>query len=202
MTHPRVHLSVGASFATVRSNPKPRQRRARTTSAGALPAHGAFADRCDRPGDAGRRHQCKVVTGIDDHSRFCVIAKLVLRVTARPVCDALLEGLARHRVPETDLDRQRQGFHRQIRPKPAIVAFDRVCLGNGIRHIWSASCSPTTTGKIERLRKTIRKELVSDRVFASIAQAQAEMDSWVDHYNLQREHQGIGDVHRSGVSSS
>ena len=35
------------------------------------------------------------VTGIDDHSRFCVIAKLVARATARPVCDALLEGFTR-----------------------------------------------------------------------------------------------------------
>ena len=32
-----------------------------------------------------------VVTGIDDHSRFCVIAKVVARATARPVCDALLK---------------------------------------------------------------------------------------------------------------
>jgi hypothetical protein len=38
--------------------------------------------------------ELKVVTGIDDHSRFCVIAKLVERATARPVCAALLEGLS------------------------------------------------------------------------------------------------------------
>jgi len=44
--------------------------------------------------------QLSVVTGIDDHSRFCVIAKLVPRATARPVCDALLEDLAFTRVSE------------------------------------------------------------------------------------------------------
>jgi transposase len=44
--------------------------------------------------------QLSVVTGIDDHSRFCVIARLVLRATARPVCDALMEGLERHGVPD------------------------------------------------------------------------------------------------------
>jgi transposase len=50
-----------------------------------------------------------VVTGIDDHSRFCVIAKVVARATARPVCDALLEGLNTHGVPEqilTDIQTQ------------------------------------------------------------------------------------------------
>ena len=36
--------------------------------------------------------QLSAVTGIDDHSRFCVLAKLVERATARPVCDALVEG--------------------------------------------------------------------------------------------------------------
>ena len=41
-----------------------------------------------------------VVTGIDDHSRFCVMAKLVERATAKPVCDALLEALHRQGIPE------------------------------------------------------------------------------------------------------
>jgi transposase InsO family protein len=44
-----------------------------------------------------------VVTGIDDHSRFCVLAKLVPRATAQPVCDALLEALVKHGTPESIL---------------------------------------------------------------------------------------------------
>lgn len=43
--------------------------------------------------------QLSVVTGIDDHSRFCVIAQLVVRATARPFCDALIEGLAWYGLP-------------------------------------------------------------------------------------------------------
>ena len=33
--------------------------------------------------------ELKVVTGIDDHSRICVCPRLVVRASARPVCDAL-----------------------------------------------------------------------------------------------------------------
>jgi transposase len=44
--------------------------------------------------------ELKVVTGIDGCSRFVVSAKLVLRATARPVCQALREALARHGLPE------------------------------------------------------------------------------------------------------
>jgi transposase InsO family protein len=44
--------------------------------------------------------EVKVVTGIDDHSRFVVCARAVVRATARPVCLALSQALARHGVPE------------------------------------------------------------------------------------------------------
>jgi transposase len=44
--------------------------------------------------------EVKVVTGIDDHSRFVVCAAVVARATARPVCQALAGALARHGVPE------------------------------------------------------------------------------------------------------
>ncbi|MGQ0670235.1 MAG: IS481 family transposase [Actinomycetota bacterium] len=138
--------------------------------------------------------QLSVVTGIDDHSRFCVIAKVVHRATARPVCDALIEGLSRHGVPEQILTDNGKVFTGKLARKPANVAFDRICLNNGIRHILTAPYSPTTTGKIERLHKTMRKEFFASKAFPSIEQAQRDLDRWVSHYNHHREHQGIGDV--------
>jgi transposase InsO family protein len=44
----------------------------------------------------------KVITGLDDHSRYCLSAKLVPRATARPVCEALAQALRRYGVPEQD----------------------------------------------------------------------------------------------------
>jgi transposase InsO family protein len=138
--------------------------------------------------------QLSVVTGIDDHSRFCVIAKLVARATATPVCDALIEGLSRHGAPEQILTDNAKVFTGRLAHKPANVAFDRICLNNGIKHILTAPYSPTTTGKIERLHKTMRKEFFSEETFETIEQAQAGLDAWVTRYNHHREHQGIGDV--------
>jgi transposase InsO family protein len=138
--------------------------------------------------------ELKVVTGIDDHSRFCVIAKLVARATARPVCEALLEGLERHGVPEQILTDNGKVFTGRLARRPATVAFDRICQHNGIRHLLTAPYSPTTTGKIERLHKTMRTELFTGCSFASIEQAQTELDTWVTHYNCDREHQAIGDL--------
>lgn len=135
-----------------------------------------------------------VMTGIDDHSRFCVIAKLVERATARPVCDALLEGLATHGIPEQILTDNGKVFTGKFGRKPANVLFDRICLNNGIKHILTAAYAPTTTGKVERLHKTMRKEFFSQHRFDTIEQCQAALDDWVIDYNHEREHQSLGDV--------
>jgi hypothetical protein len=135
-----------------------------------------------------------VVTGIDDHSRFCVIAKVVPRATARPVSDALLEALSTYGVPEQILTDNGKVFTGRLGRRPANVLFDRICLNNGIRHLLTAPYSPTTTGKIERLHKTMRKEFFSERRFETIEQCQASLDLWVVDYNREREHQSLGDM--------
>ena len=43
--------------------------------------------------------EVKAVTGVDDHSRDCVCARIVARATAKPVCDALLFALKQHGAP-------------------------------------------------------------------------------------------------------
>jgi transposase InsO family protein len=138
--------------------------------------------------------EIKVITGIDDHSRFCVMAKVVARATARPVCDALLEALSTHGIPEQILTDNGKVFTGRLARKPANVLFDRICLNNGIRHILTAPYSPTTTGKVERLHKTMRKELFSEHTFDTIEETQAALDRWVVDYNNEREHQSLGDV--------
>ncbi|HZJ50448.1 MAG TPA: IS481 family transposase [Actinomycetota bacterium] len=138
--------------------------------------------------------QLSVVTGIDDHSRFCVLAKLVARATARPVCDALLEALNTHGIPESILTDNGRVFTGKLARKPAHVLFDRICHNNGIKHLLTAPYSPTTTGKIERLHKTMRKEFFNEHSFDTIEQAQSALDAWVIEYNHQRDHQSLGDV--------
>jgi transposase InsO family protein len=133
-----------------------------------------------------------VVTGIDDHSRYCVSAKIVERATARPVCDALVEAMHRHGVPEAILSDNGKVFTGRFGPRKGEVLFDRICREHGIRHLLTAPASPTTTGKVERFHKTMKQELLHDRVFSSIAEAQEALDAWVQGYNHTREHQSLG----------
>ncbi len=76
---------------------------------------------------------------------------------------------------------------------PTNVLFDRICLNNGIKHILTAPYSPTTTGKVERLHKTIRKSFLVGKSFNTIETAQAALDEWVHAYNHERDHQSLGD---------
>jgi transposase InsO family protein len=138
--------------------------------------------------------ELKLVTGLDDHSRFCVSALLVLRATARPVCEALALALGLYGAPDQILTDNGKVFSSRFGPRPGEVLFDRICRENGIRHLLTAPSSPTTTGKVERFHKTVRAEFLRDRTFASIEEARAELDTWVVFYNQERPHQGIGMV--------
>jgi transposase InsO family protein len=138
--------------------------------------------------------EVKIVTGIDDHSRFAVCAKAVLRATARPVCQALAGALRRHGVPAQILTDNGKVFTGRFGTGPGPVMFDRICADNGIRHLLTAPYSPTTTGKIERLHKTMRAEFFTpeDRKFATMEDLQAALDAWVSQYNTTRPHQSCG----------
>ena len=138
--------------------------------------------------------EVKVVTGIDDHSRFVVCAAVVARATARPVVAALMAALRRHGVPEQILTDNGKVFTGRFGPGPGPVLFDKVCAENGIRHLLTAPYSPTTTGKVERLHKTMRAEFFTDqdRAFATIEELQAALDAWVVDYNTARPHQSCG----------
>jgi transposase InsO family protein len=58
----------------------------------------------------------------------------------------------------------------------------------------TAPYSPTTTGKVERFHRTLRKDFFADNIFETIEDMQAALDVWVADYNNEREHQSLGDV--------
>ena len=140
----------------------------------------------------GRR--AKALTGVDDHSRFCISAHLMVRESAQRVCDGLALAMRTYGVPEEILTDNGKVFTGRFNRPPVEVLFDRVCRENGITHRLTQPRSPTTTGKVERFHRTLRAEFRTDRVFADLVGAQAELDAWVAEYNLRRPHSAIGMV--------
>ena len=138
--------------------------------------------------------EVKIITGIDDHSRYCVIARAVMRATARPVCQAFLDAMSTYGAPEEVLSDNGTVFTgRFIKPRPAEVLFERICRENGITQRLTRPASPTTTGKIERLHQSLQNELLNDHgPFESIQALQAALDAWRQEYNTDRPHQSLG----------
>lgn len=139
----------------------------------------------------GELAEAKVVTSVDDHSRYCVIASVVQRATGRAICAAFVRALQRFGVPEEVLTDNGKQFTDRF-GHGGEVLFDRICRENGIAHRLTQPASPTTTGKVERFDQTLRRELLDDcGAFESIGAAQAALDAWVQEYNSVRPHQAL-----------
>ena len=136
----------------------------------------------------------KALTGIDDHSRYCVSARLMPRERTQLVCDAFTVALKTHGVPEQVLTDNGKVFTGRYFQPPVEVLFDRICRLNGVEHLLTQPASPTTTGKIERFHRTLRVEFDTRQVFKSLKVAQLALDEWVTFYNTARTHQSLGDV--------
>ena len=135
--------------------------------------------------------KAKALTGIDDHSRFCVSAYLMPRESSQRVVAGLLLAIERYGLPEQILTDNGKVFTGRFNQPPVEVLFDRTCREHGIEHLLTKPRSPTTTGKVERFHRALRTEFRTDRVFASIEVAQAELDEWVAEYNHRRPHQAL-----------
>ena len=134
----------------------------------------------------------KALTGIDDHSRMCVCARLMARERTRAVCDGLRGALTTYGSPEQILTDNGKVFTGRFFHPPVEVLFDAICREHGIEHLLTAPRSPTTTGKIERFHRSLRAEFLSNRpAFTNLKTAQQALDDWVDYYNNSRPHQSL-----------
>jgi transposase InsO family protein len=138
--------------------------------------------------------ECKLVTGIDDYSRYMVITQVVVEPSGRAVCQAFTDAMARYGVPSEVLtDNGKQFTGRYTKPFPAEVLFEQICRENGITAKLTKPRSPTTTGKIERWHKSLRRELLDDcGPFESLHAAQTAIETWAHTYNRERPHQSLG----------
>ncbi len=136
--------------------------------------------------------ECKVLTGVDDHSRYCVCAGIMVRATGRAVCGFFAQALERYGVPDEVLTDNGKVFTNRFGLTPSEVLFDKICRDNAIVHRLTAPASPTTTGKIERFHRTLRTEFLGGQIFSTQRVAQKELNAWVADYNTIRPHQSLG----------
>ncbi len=72
------------------------------------------------------------------------------------------------------------------------AAFRAVIDQHGITQKFIRPHCPWTNGKVERLNRTLATEWAYARPFTSNTERRAALRAWLDHYNLDRRHLGIG----------
>jgi transposase InsO family protein len=129
-----------------------------------------------------------LVAFLDDHSRFLVSFGLHASQSTALVLEVLRTGIAAYGAPEEVLTdngsqyvtwRGESAFHKELKQR-------------GIRQIVAAPRHPQTLGKIERFWGTLWRECLEAAVFLDLADARARIGHFIDWYNFQRTHSGIG----------
>lgn len=84
------------------------------------------------------------------------------------------------------------GYYKSTRTFPRMHAFTRECRRHGIVHYLIDPGKPAQQGKVERSHRTDRAEFWNRVSFRSLEELQRKQSTYVDWYNTQREHLGIG----------
>jgi transposase InsO family protein len=129
-----------------------------------------------------------LVAFMDDHSRFVVGYGLHASQSSALVLEVLRAALTSYGSPQEILTdngsqyvtwRGTSAFHKELERR-------------GIRQVVAAPRRPQTLGKVERFWGTLWRECVEAAVFLDLGDAQRRIGLFIDHYNFQRPHQGIG----------
>jgi transposase InsO family protein len=129
-----------------------------------------------------------LVAFMDDHSRFLVGYGLHASQSGALVMEVFRAGLASYGPPEevlTDNGSQYVTWRGKS-------AFTKELEKRGIRQVVASPRHPQTLGKIERFWGTLWRECIECALFIDLGDAQRRIGLFIDHYNFQRPHKGIG----------
>jgi len=129
-----------------------------------------------------------LVVIVDDHSRFCVAADLCVNQRGTTLIEVLHNTCIQYGNPEKLLTDQGSGFYTWSMER---TLFQKYLDDMRIEHIVAEPHSPQTSGKVERLIQTIKKELLEKVRFSSYEEAKGGIVNYIKSYNFDRVHQGI-----------
>ena len=131
-----------------------------------------------------------LVAFMDDHSRFITGYGLHGSQSTALVLEVLRAALTAYGQPEeilTDNGAQYVTWRGKS-------AFSKELDKRGIRQVVASPRHPQTLGKTERFWGTLWKECLEAAVFIDLEDARRRIGLFIDHYNFQRPHQGIGSL--------
>jgi len=125
---------------------------------------------------------------LDDHSRFITGYGLYASQASALVLEVVRAAIGAYGPPQeilTDNGSQYVTWRGKS-------AFTRELEKRGIRQIVAKPQRPQTLGKVERFWGTLWRECLETSVFLDMEDARRRIGHFIDYYNFQRPHQGIG----------
>lgn len=142
-------------------------------------------DICYLYSDAKTGETIYLIAILDDHSRYCLAARLCRTQDTQDVLDVLHQAVTHWGCPEVLLLDHGVQF--------VNADFIRVCCGLGIEPCWCGKGHPQTKGKIERFFETLQEDHSRLTPFAELTWNQTQLDGWIHYYNTQRVHDSVQD---------
>lgn len=131
--------------------------------------------------------RCFPLTILDDHSRYSVM------IDAKPntmgIKDSFRQAFFCYGMPEavlSDNGSQFAGF------RGGYTIFERWLMDHEILPIHGRIMHPQTQGKIERFHRTMNQELLKNKCFADLKEADMQLQNWRQKYNEVRPHEALG----------
>jgi transposase InsO family protein len=134
----------------------------------------------------------KILSFLDDHSRVGLRVRALFEATSDATWETFCEACALWGVPLGQLSDNGLNFSGKLRGFE--VRFETELRKIGVVPKTSRPYHPQTCGKVERFQQTLKKWLRRQPLAATIVELQAQLDRFVDYYNHQRPHRGIGRI--------
>ena len=134
----------------------------------------------------------EVLTWLDDHARYALAITAFRRVTGKAVVATFREAAAQHGYPATVLtDNGMVYTTRFAGGRGGRNHLETLLVELGIEQKHSRPNHPTTCGKVERFQQTTQRWLAAQDPTTTIAELQAQLDTWTNIYNHQRPHSSL-----------
>ncbi len=138
-----------------------------------------------------RRGRCHPLTVLDDHSRFDLGLEACANEKAGTVRECLTKIFARYGLPDRMLVDNGSPWGSVAEQSYTPLKAWLIRLGIAVIH--SSPFHPQTLGKDERFHRTLKAEVLRDRVYDDLKACQRQFDRWRQIYNHERPHESLGD---------
>lgn len=138
----------------------------------------------------GGGQRCWPLTVLDDHSRYNLAAQACADERETTVKERLTAVFERYGLPEAIITDNGSPWG-NVNATGHFTQFSVWLLKLGVKPLHSRPKHPQTMGKIERMHRSMKIELLQGRRFIDLESAQEGLDRWRETYNHHRPHEAL-----------